>query len=144
MQTSTDQCPVSCLSTTPSSCSGTNRDVRKERKKEYDNTLDNKQKRAHKANAKRKEDIYLESIQTPKDGDYKPKKKNPQMSKPKKSMPKKDDKPTTVPPNDVDKGHDAIITSDKKDNEEKPKWRRNRKTCDCGKGRVHSNRNYAD
>ena len=52
------------------------RDVRKDNQKIYENTLEHKRKRAYKANAKRKEDIYLESIQTPKDGDYKPKQKN--------------------------------------------------------------------
>ena len=116
------------------------RDVRKDKKIIYAKTLEHKSKRAYKAKTKRKEVIYLESIQTPKDGDYKPKKKKQKKSKPKKRMPN----PTTVPPNNVNKGHDAILNSNEKDNEEKPKRRRNRKTCDCGQGRVHLNRKYVD
>lgn len=46
----------------------------KEKKKACDNTLESKHKGAHKAYAKRKEAIYLEQTQTPKDGDYKVKK----------------------------------------------------------------------
>ena len=47
------------------------RDVRKEKKKTYDNQLENKHRRAHKADAKIKAEIYKEQTQTPKDGDYK-------------------------------------------------------------------------
>ena len=47
------------------------RDVRKEKKKTYDNQLENKRRRAHKADAKIKADIYKERTQRPKDGDYK-------------------------------------------------------------------------
>ena len=120
------------------------RDVRKDTKKVYDNKIDNKRKRVYKANAKRKEDIYLESIVTIKDGDYKPKRKKPKKRKPKKHTPKADGDTTGMPHNDGDEGHDAIPNSDDNDQRDKPKWRRNRKTCDCGQGRVHSNKNYAD
>ena len=48
------------------------RDKEREYRKEYDKLPVKKARRAHKADAKREETLYLERTQKPKDGDYKP------------------------------------------------------------------------
>ena len=104
------------------------RDLRKQTQKAYDTKFETKRKRAHKADAKRKELIFEERTKTPKDGDYKVQNQDKESAQKRKKA--------------ATKGTDSKAEDQNGGGEEKPKRRRSRKPCLCGKGGPHYNKNH--
>ena len=87
--------------------------------------------------------MYLESIQTPKDGDYKPQKVKQKKRKLKKSTPKNDMKEGAESRIDASNDQGATLQPNETGQVKKQKRKRQRKPCDCGGGGSHFNKNYS-